>query len=300
MLRALVIEDLLTAQGISLSTTLKRQILRSLSSAWQLGDQPSARNLPAFQQFFAAQVPPLPAGDVERLTERYLFRPEGLVELQHFFQRNKPPSPMEPVEPVVQRSPATEIYREQFIHGLMAVIQRESPNTEEPREVARRFYSLFRRGACNYAQVVFELSAGADPYTLLGTIYTRELKRSNNQVPQRKGDHIRPTFQLSDEPHRRLIVVRNTGVFDRWITDMPDEVQARIRGRLVRVELGNLGDWSAISNRIHELRCDIGPGYRLYFSRASECEFLFLCGGNKDSQARDIRRAQLLLSLFKG
>ncbi|MGE3304444.1 MAG: type II toxin-antitoxin system RelE/ParE family toxin [Rhizobiaceae bacterium] len=36
---------------------------------------------------------------------------------------------------------------------------------------------------------------------------------------------------------------------------------------------------------------DHGPGYRLYFARRGNALVLLLCGGDKSSQARDIRRA---------
>ena len=42
------------------------------------------------------------------------------------------------------------------------------------------------------------------------------------------------------------------------------------------------------------MRIDYGPGYRVYFSQMGEALVILLAGGNKDSQERDIRRAQEL------
>ncbi len=36
-----------------------------------------------------------------------------------------------------------------------------------------------------------------------------------------------------------------------------------------------------------------GPGYRLYFARDGRTMVLLLCGGDKSTQSRDIRRAKV-------
>jgi putative addiction module killer protein len=40
------------------------------------------------------------------------------------------------------------------------------------------------------------------------------------------------------------------------------------------------------------MRIHSGPGYRLYFIRRSSEVVVLLCGGDKDSQERDIERAK--------
>ncbi len=42
---------------------------------------------------------------------------------------------------------------------------------------------------------------------------------------------------------------------------------------------------------IGEVRIDYGPGYRLYFVKRGEAIVTLLCGGDKASQEKDIRRA---------
>jgi putative addiction module killer protein len=40
-----------------------------------------------------------------------------------------------------------------------------------------------------------------------------------------------------------------------------------------------------------ELKIDYGPGYRVYFGQVGTKLVILLCGGDKSSQAEDIRRA---------
>jgi putative addiction module killer protein len=69
----------------------------------------------------------------------------------------------------------------------------------------------------------------------------------------------------------------------------------RIVARIRRAELGNLGDWEPVGGKVSEMRVNTGPGYRLYFTRRGRSLILLLVGGDKASQQRDIKRAQLLL-----
>lgn len=46
---------------------------------------------------------------------------------------------------------------------------------------------------------------------------------------------------------------------------------------------------------VFEMRIHYGPGYRVYFTREGDQVVILLCGGDKDSQERDIRRAKRLV-----
>ncbi len=45
-----------------------------------------------------------------------------------------------------------------------------------------------------------------------------------------------------------------------------------------------------------QLTVAYGPGYRLYFTRRESVLIVMLAGGDKSSQARDIKRAQRILN----
>lgn len=88
-----------------------------------------------------------------------------------------------------------------------------------------------------------------------------------------------------------MIDVVTTSIFDDWFAGLRDRhAKARIISRISRIEMGNFGDHKFFSG-IGELRIDYGPGYRVYFVKRGEVLVILLCGGDKDSQGRDIRRA---------
>ncbi len=54
--------------------------------------------------------------------------------------------------------------------------------------------------------------------------------------------------------------------FALWLRGLRDRrAGARIRVRLDRVRLGNLGDYRALGEGVYESRIAQGPGYRVYF-----------------------------------
>jgi len=89
--------------------------------------------------------------------------------------------------------------------------------------------------------------------------------------------------------------VRQTKQFREWLDGLRDLVAVKaVKRRIARVQIGLFGDAKRIGGGVHELRVDHGPGYRVYFARRGERLILLLCGGDKDSQARDIANAQAL------
>lgn len=81
--------------------------------------------------------------------------------------------------------------------------------------------------------------------------------------------------------------------FDEWLDSLRDvRTVAKVLARLERVEDGNLGNVGPIGGGVSELKIDYGPGYRVYFGNDGPEVIVLLCGGEKSSQARDIRTAK--------
>ncbi|MEE3717019.1 type II toxin-antitoxin system RelE/ParE family toxin [Tumidithrix elongata RA019] len=92
---------------------------------------------------------------------------------------------------------------------------------------------------------------------------------------------------------RRYITKDGKIPFAIWIDALRDsKVRAKINERLRRASLGNLGDFKSLADGVFELRIDYGSGYRVYFGQVGSTIVLLLCGGDKSTQTRDIRKAK--------
>jgi len=47
------------------------------------------------------------------------------------------------------------------------------------------------------------------------------------------------------------------------------------------------------------MRVHVGPGYRVYYMRQGDTVYVLLAGGNKSTQARDIKRAKDIAIVWK-
>nr|WP_026595451.1 type II toxin-antitoxin system RelE/ParE family toxin [Methyloferula stellata] len=91
--------------------------------------------------------------------------------------------------------------------------------------------------------------------------------------------------------------IRQTETYARWFRRLKDTgARARIDIRIRRLSLGNPGDVKPVGSGINEMRIDYGPGYRVYYIERSATIILLLCGGNKSTQATDIKEAKRLAS----
>ncbi len=81
--------------------------------------------------------------------------------------------------------------------------------------------------------------------------------------------------------------------FTEWLDALRDlRGRDKIRSRLDRVQLGNLGDHASVGEGVEELRIDFGPGYRVYYGQDGLKIVLLLCGGDKSTQTQDILQAK--------
>ena len=61
--------------------------------------------------------------------------------------------------------------------------------------------------------------------------------------------------------------------------------------RIDRLAAGNPGDVKPVGEGVSELRIDYGPGYRVYFKKIGRTIIILLAGGDKRTQAADIKTA---------
>ena len=97
-----------------------------------------------------------------------------------------------------------------------------------------------------------------------------------------------------------MIEVIQTGAFRRWFSRLRDQLAlTKINARLADVIEGYWGDVAPLGGGLWEMRIHYGPGYRLYFIRQGATVVVLLCGGDKDSQRRDIARARQLAAEWR-
>ena len=83
-----------------------------------------------------------------------------------------------------------------------------------------------------------------------------------------------------------------TEVYRDWINDLKDRTaRARIQVRVDRLVHGNPGQTRHLTNGVSELKIDIGPGYRVYYTERGGELVVLLAGGDKSSQQKDIKAA---------
>ncbi|MCM1513196.1 MAG: hypothetical protein NC112_08855 [Oxalobacter formigenes] len=60
-----------------------------------------------------------------------------------------------------------------------------------------------------------------------------------------------------------------------------------------------MGDHKYLRDGVSEMRVDVGPGYRLYFTEQGNTLIILLCGGNKKTQQEDINLAVKLAKKWR-
>ena len=91
--------------------------------------------------------------------------------------------------------------------------------------------------------------------------------------------------------------IERTEQFDAWFASLKDRgAKIRIAKRLEAMTWGGFGDHKQIADKLFELRMFYGPGYRAYFTIRGGKIILLLIGGDKKSQADDIRKAKAMLN----
>jgi len=89
-----------------------------------------------------------------------------------------------------------------------------------------------------------------------------------------------------------MIEIRKTEAYARWLDELRDiRARARVMARVERLAAGNPCDVKPVGEGVSELRIDYGPGYRVYYTMRGRTVVILLAGGDKRTQAADIRTA---------
>jgi putative addiction module killer protein len=89
-----------------------------------------------------------------------------------------------------------------------------------------------------------------------------------------------------------MMEIRKTDDYARWLDGLSDvRARARILLRVERLAAGNPGDVKPVGEGVSEMRIDYGPGYRVYYKKHGREAVILLAGGDKRSQASDIKTA---------
>lgn len=92
-----------------------------------------------------------------------------------------------------------------------------------------------------------------------------------------------------------MIEIKQTETFRKWRLQLKDDrARGLIASRLDRLGFGHIGDAESVGQGISELRIHYGPGYRIYFKKRGDTIIVLLCGGDKSTQAKDIKAAKRL------
>lgn len=94
--------------------------------------------------------------------------------------------------------------------------------------------------------------------------------------------------------------VEETEIYREWINSLRDYVgRARIQVRVDRLVHANPGNHRDLTDGVSELKIDVGPGYRVYYTQRGDRLLLLLAGGDKSTQQRDIDMAINLARNFQ-
>ncbi|KFN40346.1 MAG: hypothetical protein JU82_03690 [Sulfuricurvum sp. MLSB] len=89
-----------------------------------------------------------------------------------------------------------------------------------------------------------------------------------------------------------MYTIQQTHKFSQWLIKLKDmRARIAIARRLERAQNGNLGDVKSVGESVYEMRVDMGPGYRLYYTMRGDELVILLVGGDKSTQQRDIEKA---------
>lgn len=86
--------------------------------------------------------------------------------------------------------------------------------------------------------------------------------------------------------------VQITEAYRSWINSLKDRTcRAQIQVRVDRLVHGNPRQRRVLTDGVCELKIDVDPGYRVYYTERGGVVIVLLAGGDKSTQQQDIKTA---------
>lgn len=107
-------------------------------------------------------------------------------------------------------------------------------------------------------------------------------------------------FRLKERKIKYLVLENSKCPFEEWLCGIKDiSLLNIIDARLIRLRDGNFGDFKSVGQGVFELKIMKGGGIRIYYGLEDDEIVILICGGNKNSQFRDIKNARKLWKKYK-
>jgi putative addiction module killer protein len=98
-----------------------------------------------------------------------------------------------------------------------------------------------------------------------------------------------------------MFTVKTLPDFIEWLDGIKDKLTVmRLRKRLRKVTLSNLGDVKPVGEGVFEMREFFGPGWRMHYVQHGDVVVVMLGGGDKSTQKTDIAAAIALSKTLEG
>jgi putative addiction module killer protein len=82
--------------------------------------------------------------------------------------------------------------------------------------------------------------------------------------------------------------------YREFLDTLDGQTSTKVQAQVTKLAVG-IGNVKTLANKLWELKIDLGPGYRIFFTRRGNEIVLVLAGSDKSEQGRIIRLARRLL-----
>ncbi len=87
--------------------------------------------------------------------------------------------------------------------------------------------------------------------------------------------------------------------FAKWFSSLNVQAALKVRTAIARMEQGNFSNTKSVGQGVSEHKVDVGPGYRIYYSKSGNELVILLGGGTKKRQGQDIQTAHARWKAYK-